>query len=128
MQSRAIYRLAREMRSTHRKTKSWLKTAIAHHIVNADGKPSKGLAYRIAVERYEPREHETLIRLNLPCPCGKCECIRKYEKRMKRMNHIPLFEMRDEDIVNALNNRYELKPTHTKKAMKEFVSACRRSS
>lgn len=125
MQSRAISRLAREMRSTHRKTKSWLVTAKAHHIINAEGKPSKGLAYRIAVDRYEPREHETLLRLKLPCPCEKCKRIRNFEKRMK---HISLFDMRDQDIIDALNNRKEMHATHTKKALKEFVDACTRSS
>ena len=128
MQSRAIRRLAREMRSTHRITKSWLATAKRHHIVNAQGIPSKGLAYRIAIDGYEPREHETLLRLRLPCYCDECERIRKFEKRSKRLNHVPLFEMRDCDIIDALNNRVELKSTHSKAAMNEFIKACKRAS
>lgn len=124
MQNRAIRRLAREMRSTHRKTKSWLETAKRHHIVNAKGKASKGLAYRIAMDGYEPREHETLIRIGVRCYCDECERIRKYEKRARRV--VPIAEMSDAQIIHALNNRYELKATHTKKSMADFIRACKR--
>lgn len=122
MQSRAIRRLAREMRATHRRTRSWQKTAEIHKITNDQGKVSKGLAYQIALNEFEPREHETLIRLHLPCDCEKCERVKRYIKRLK---HMTIFDMSTNDLKAALDNRHELKATHTKKAMNEFIRACK---
>jgi hypothetical protein len=112
------------MRSTHRKTKSWLETAKRHHITDPNGNPSKGLAYRIAVDEYEPKGHETLTRIGMPCPCDECK---KAKRQTKRIAHQDLFDMTTDAIINALNNREEMPPrNYNKRVMDEFIKACKR--
>jgi hypothetical protein len=53
MQSRLVSRLARKLRSTHRKTKSWRVTANIHRVLTPDRELNPGLAKRIA-ERWQP--------------------------------------------------------------------------
>lgn len=38
----------------------------------------------------------------------------------------PIFEMTADELLHALNNRKPLIATHTKKAMTDFIRACRR--
>lgn len=122
MKSRAIRRLARKLRATHQKTRSWQKTAQIHNITNADGQVSKGLAYQIAVNNFEPKEHDTLLRLQLPCYCEKCERVRRYEKRMQ---HVTLYDMSREELLYALQHRKPINVGYTKKAMSDFIRACK---
>jgi hypothetical protein len=64
-QSSETRRLARQLLRNHRSTKSWHETARRLNITNKDGNPSPGLAYQIAVDKYEPRREETRVRLGL---------------------------------------------------------------
>lgn len=64
-QSAETRRLAKKLLRTHRVTRSWTQTAILNNVLGADGKPSRGLAYWIAVKKYEPREPETRVRVGL---------------------------------------------------------------
>lgn len=123
MQSRAFRRLAREMRSTHRKSKSWLKTAEAHKILDANGNPAKSLARLIAIENFEPTEHSTLLRIGMPCECDQCK---KAKRLAKRIAHQDLFDMTDKAILEALKNRQPMTTIYNPKMMAEFIKACKR--
>jgi hypothetical protein len=111
------------MRSTHRKTKSWSETAKLHGIVTAEGKPNKGLAYQIAVNGFEPSEHETLIRIGMPCLCDGCK---KAQRKARRAAHQDLFDMSINDLRDALINRQPMPPiNYSRKNMTAFVRACK---
>lgn len=106
MQSRWISRLARKLRSTHRKTKSWSLTARQHGIVTDDGQPNKGLAYRIAMQEYEPRGHATLIRIGAPCACDECK--RNKIRTPKKRKFID--DMTEQELIQALHDRRDMGP------------------
>lgn len=127
MQSRAIRRLAREMRSTYRKLKSWQKTAEQHNILNRKGNIDKSLAWQIAVDGFEPTEHDTLLRIGMPCTCPDCK---RAKRDAHRTAHQPLFEMNDQTIIDAIQNRTPMPKPSTKlqKALNHFVSDCKRAS
>jgi len=123
MQSRAIRRLAKNMRKTHRSVKSWLKTAEHHKILDAKGLPAKSLARLIAIENFEPTEHETLIRIGMPCLCDGCK---RAKRKAKKAATQDLFDMTDKAIIEALNNRQPMQTTYNKTMMAEFIKACKR--
>jgi hypothetical protein len=123
MQNRAFRRLAKEMRSTHRKLKSWSKTAEAHNITDKTGKPSKAIAWRIVFDGFQPSDHQTLLRIGMPCDCDQCK---KEKQRAKRKAHLDLFDMNDKAILEALKNRTPFEPTYNTKMMAEFIKACKR--
>jgi hypothetical protein len=65
--------LAKALRKTHRINDSWRETARIHGITTPSGKPSKGLAYRIAKSGYEPVGLQLRARLGLPADeCPEC--------------------------------------------------------
>jgi molybdenum cofactor biosynthesis enzyme MoaA len=105
----------------HRRTKSWFETAKLHNITNKRGKYSKGLAYQIAKNDYQPA-HETLLRIGVQCDCEECKRVKRLAYRAA---HQTLFDMSNEQIIEALKNRKPIKATHTKQAMKEFIRACK---
>lgn len=126
MQSRAIRRLARKLRSTHRNTKSWPETARLCHIIKENGDPSEGLAYRIAVEGYEPKTHQTLVRIGMPCFCDQCKKQKRQAASLKRIAHLSLIDMPVDALRNALINRKPMPPiTYKKCEMNYFIKACK---
>jgi len=127
MQSKAIRHLARAMRSTHRKTKSWQRTAEIHNIRNSKGRIDKSLAWQIAVDDFEPTEHDTLLRIGVTCECPDC----KKEKRMiRRAAHQSLFEMNDQSIIEAMKNRVPMEKPSSKlqRELNHYVRDCKRAS
>jgi hypothetical protein len=61
-----IRQLARSLRKAHRETRSWLEVSQRFGI-------TKGLAWRIAKQEYQPRSPQIRERLGLgPLPCRSC--------------------------------------------------------
>lgn len=102
MKSRVLSRLAKNLRSTHRKTKSWRITSKACKVLTEDGRVNPGLAKRIALEGYIPSDDviERMIQH------GAIE-----GKKKKVTLPKDLFEMSSAELLYALNNRTEMQPT-----------------
>jgi len=94
-----IQQLGRILKKSHSKTRSWNKTGAAFHI-------SGGMAYRIAVQGYDPANPVTRIGLGLGFRvCPKCQ--RKItipHKKQKR-----LADLSPSDLLWKLNNRTVMK-------------------
>jgi hypothetical protein len=56
MQNRKIRKLAKTLRSIHRKNKSWRKTSEVCKVLTADGRINPGLCKRIALDGYQPTD------------------------------------------------------------------------
>jgi hypothetical protein len=102
-----------------------MQTAKAHNIATTTGAPNKGLAYQIAVNGFEPTEHETLIRIGMPCACDQCK---KQKRLIKRAHTITLFDMSSDELLCALKNRQPMKSTHTQASMNDFIRTCKSAS
>lgn len=72
-QTKETARIARELRRLRKKRVTWEKAAEQVGIVKEDGSPDPGLAYRIALEGYEPKKQETRDRLGLRKICLACQ-------------------------------------------------------
>ena len=98
-QTPATKTLAKALRKTHRETRSWLQTARLHNITDSDGTPNKGMAYRIARDGYEPKDHQLRIRIGLPInECPTCHARIKQEQKFRTWKHL--------DDLNADQIRY----------------------
>lgn len=116
MQTRQITRLARKLRSTHRRTKSWRATAKEHHILTPTGEVNPGLAQRIALNGYQPSD-ETIARL---IKDGAIEAKKKHIAP-KMIN-----DMTSDELATALRNRFTMPdPNYSPTMMRAFVKACK---
>lgn len=63
---------------------AWRDISVALDILNGDGKPDPGMAYRIVIEGYEPSRIATRKRLGLSLICPTCKRLLLSEKRKAR--------------------------------------------
>jgi hypothetical protein len=71
--------LAVRLRVERRSKATWSVAAKRCDVLTKSGLPDPGLAYRIAVEGYEPRSMECRQRLGLPIVCPTCHHKHKRE-------------------------------------------------
>jgi hypothetical protein len=72
-QTAGTARIARELRRLREQGKTWKEASIELGILKKDGSPDPGLAYRIAIDEYEPKSPEIRERLGLRKFCLACE-------------------------------------------------------
>ncbi len=106
-QTRIIRRLAARLRTTYKKHRSWHYTAQLHCVLTPDGEPNKGLAFRIARERYMP-SWDVVARL-----------IRDGAIKLPRPKPLDLSPAQRRAFANALCKRKPLPPP-SKKTLKAF--------
>lgn len=80
-------RRARAILKLRRKGKTWEKASSETGIIKSDGSPDPGLAYRIALEEYEPKSQEVRDRLGLKKLC--LSCMRAFRKTSKKISALP---------------------------------------
>jgi hypothetical protein len=105
MQSRPVSHLARILRSSHKNTRSWPRTAADHGVLTPDGDPNPGLAFRIAMKGYEPKSLELRERLGLPAECATCH----RRIRSKHPAPIKVNEILDEPQRRVLAGAWRLR-------------------
>ncbi len=71
-QTKETARKARELLKLRREGYTWERASRAVGILKEDRSPDPGLAYRIAVEGYEPKGEEIRARLGLKAICLHC--------------------------------------------------------
>ena len=99
--------IAHELKNAYRRLGGWRLVGRAYGI-------SAGMAYRIAKQRYEPKDPHIRVRLGLParvevsaCPhCGDVHIKRGCS--LVRPRHRDLFGMPIDELSKALHNREEI--------------------
>jgi hypothetical protein len=71
-QVRTLGQLAASLRQIHAQGIGWREAALACRVLTKSGQGDPGLAFRIAVNGYDPRRPETRQRLGLPPVCIEC--------------------------------------------------------
>lgn len=71
-QTRETARIARELRKLYSRGLTWEGAAREAGILKENGEPDPGLAYRIALQGYEPKKISTRERLGLKKICFTC--------------------------------------------------------
>lgn len=80
-------RRARELIKLQRVGYTWEEASRKVGILKKDGSPDPGLAYRIALEGYEPKGQELRDRLGLKKMC--VSCMRAFRKTSKKVSELP---------------------------------------
>lgn len=80
-------RKARRLLKLRRERYTWEKAAEKVGILKEDGSPDPGLAYKIAVEQYEPKGQELRDRLGLKKIC--LSCMRVFRRVSKQVSDLP---------------------------------------
>ena len=94
--------LARLLRKTHKKTRSWASAGRAFGI-------SKPMAFRIANNGYDPADPQLRIRLGLPPrPCPTCHRILPVSGVTQKVHRRRIQDLADAELLEALNNRSEM--------------------
>ena len=106
MQSREVQRLRQKLLFLTKNGASWKDAAEQCGVVGKDGKPSKGLAHRIANNDYEPIRPETRQRIGLSPICPVCK--HPFAKT-KPKRHRGLFDLPRKILIEMLENRQEIK-------------------
>lgn len=118
MQTRQIIRLARKLRSTHRKNKSWRLTSKVCLVFTPDGRCNPGLAKRIALDGYQPSD-DVVQRL---IAHGAIEIKKKHPRVICK----DLFDETDDALLRALRERQTMPESNVNpKIMREFLRACK---
>lgn len=94
-----ISQLAKLLKKSHKKTKSWPKTGRAFHMTG-------GMAYQIAMHGYDPANPTLRVALGLgPRICPKCKRKITVPGRAPRR----IFDMLTKELLWRLQNRTEMK-------------------
>jgi hypothetical protein len=98
--------LARLLRKSHRKTRSWAKTGEAFEI-------NKGLAFKIATQDYDPADPSIRERLGLgprPCPtCHRKQTVPRGPRPKPIRKFGWMWDVKPQSLLEMLNRREVMK-------------------